>query len=140
MMCAGIFAARFTARSSAGLLALALAAGCGSSDGGGPKLAPVTGRILYKNEGVTAASIYFMPDAEKGNRGEMASAILQADGSFSMVTNPDRPGVIPGAYKIKLDLGRRPDKELDKYRDVKTTTLSINVPEEGVQDKVIELK
>src|ERR1700684_1217011 len=105
------------------LLSLAFLGGCASSDGKGPKLTQVSGRVIFNNEGVTAASIYFIPDAEKGNRGDMATAILGADGSFKMETYPKGEGVIPGAYKIKLDLGRRTEKELDKYKDVKTTPL-----------------
>jgi hypothetical protein len=124
----------------AGIVFLALLSGCHSSDGSGPKLAPVTGRVIFKNEAVTAASIFFIPDAEKGNRGEMATAILQLDGSFTMETYPKGTGVIPGAYKIKLDLGRRQEKELQPYRDVRTTPLSIDVPEQGIEGYVIELK
>ena len=67
-----------------GLVLLGFGAGCGGSDGGGPALVPVTGRVTFKNEAVTAASIIFTPDAEKGNRGQMAAAILQEDGSFAM--------------------------------------------------------
>jgi hypothetical protein len=122
------------------ILFLMLLPGCTTSDGSGPKLAPVTGRVIFKNEAVTAASIYFIPDAEKGNRGEMATAILQTDGTFTMETYPKGSGVIPGAYKIKLDLGRRPEKELMPYRDVKTTPLTIDVPEQGIEGYVIELK
>ena len=130
------FPARFLAPA---IFSLAFLCGCASSDGKGPKLAQVTGRVIFKNEAVTAAEIYFVPDAEKGNRGEGATAILQLDGSFTMET-PKGPGVIPGSYKVKLGLGRRPEKELEKYRDVKTTPLSIDVPEQGIKDYVIELK
>jgi hypothetical protein len=122
------------------ILSLAFLCGCASSDGKGPKLAQVTGRVIFNNQAVTAAEIYFVPDAEKGNRGEGATAILQTDGSFTMETYPKGTGVIPGSYKVKLGLGRRPEKELDKYRDVKTTPLSIDVPEQGIKDYVIELK
>jgi|SRR5579872_1913896 len=122
------------------LLVAASLSGCTSSDGKGPKLTQVTGRVIFKNEGVTAASIFFMPDAEKGNRGDMATAVLQADGSFKMETYPKGEGVIPGAYKIKLDLGRRPEKELEKYRDVKTSQLTIEVTDKPIEGYVIELK
>jgi hypothetical protein len=133
----GLFAAR--GPRLAVLVVLGLA-GCAGSDGSGPKLAPVTGRVVFKNEAVTAASIYFIPDAEKGNRGDMASAVLQTDGSFTMETYPKGAGVIPGAYKVTFDLGRRTEKELQPYRDVKTTPLSIDVPETGIEGRVIELK
>lgn len=114
--------------------------GCGKQDGGGPALAQVTGRVTFKNEAVTAASIYFIPDAEKGNRGQMASSVLQLDGSFTLDTTGQGPGVIPGAYKITVNVGRRPDKELQKYGDVKTTPLSVEVPAGGLKDYLIELK
>jgi hypothetical protein len=123
-------------RLAAGLL-LVFLCGCGSSDS--TKLAPVTGRVIYKNQGVTAAEIYFLPDADKGNQGTMASAILQEDGSFTMVTHPKGNGVAPGAYKVTLGLGRRQDKELLKYRRVETTPLKFEVPEEGLTDLVIDL-
>jgi hypothetical protein len=115
-----------------------LCCGCGS-DGRGAKLAPVQGRVIYKNEGVTAASIFFHPDAARGNNGSMASAILQEDGSFTMETYPRGNGVAPGAYKVTFDLGRRKDKELDKYRKVDTTPLTYDVPEEGLRDLLIDL-
>lgn len=124
---------------SLGVLAAACATGCNSSDGSGPKLAPVSGRVTFKNEAVTASNIFFMPDEEKGNRGEMASAILQTDGSFVMETVKGK-GVVPGAYKIVLDLGRRNEKELQPYRNVKTTKLSVEVPEKGLENYIIELK
>jgi hypothetical protein len=119
-------------------LTLPLVCGCGS-DGRGARLAPVTGRVIYKNEGVSAASIYFLPDAEKGNSGSMATAILQLDGSFTMETYPKGNGVAPGAYKVTLDLGRRKEKDLDKFRKVETTPLSYEVPEEGLKDLLIDL-
>jgi hypothetical protein len=117
-----------------------LLGGCGGGDGSAAKVAPVTGKVLFKNQAVTAAEIYFMPDAEKGNNGIMGSAILQEDGSFRITTHPKGDGVSPGAYKVTLGLGRRQDKELKKYRDVNTTPLSYDVPEEGLLDLVIELK
>jgi hypothetical protein len=122
-----------------GLALLGLGAGCGSSDGGGPALVPATGKVTFKNEGLTAASIVFTPDAEKGNRGQMATAVLQQDGSFTMETYPKGAGVVPGAYKVSV-ITRRPDAELEKYKDAKTTPLSVDVPEGGLKDKLFELK
>ena len=124
-----------------GFLCLAVLSGCGLSDGSAPKLTPVSGRVIFKNEAVTATSIYFIPDAEKGNRGEMASAILQTDGSFVMETysKGSAIGVLPGSYKVKFDLGRRPEKELMPYRDVKTTPLTIDVTDQPIEGKVFDL-
>jgi hypothetical protein len=124
-----------------GLLFLLIAALCGCrGDGPSVKLAPVRGKVVFKGEGVTAASIYFHPDADKGNQGVMGTAILQEDGSFTISTHPRGDGVAPGAYKVTLDLGRRSEKELDKYRKTTTTPLKYDVPEEGLTDLLIELK
>ena len=121
-----------------GLLCVLPLCGC-SSDGGGPKLAAVTGRVIYKNEGVTAASIYFMPDKEKGNHGEMATSLLKEDGSFTMETYPKGNGVIPGWYKVTFDLGRRNEQDLQKFRNVKTTPISIEVTEKGLEAHLFDL-
>jgi hypothetical protein len=123
---------------SACLLGLVLLLG-GCSVSSGPKLAPVRGRVSYKNAAVTGTNIYFMPDADKGNNGEMATAIVQEDGSFTLSTYPRGDGVAPGAYRVTLDLPRRPEKDLAPYRKVETTPLHFDVPEEGLTDLDIDL-
>jgi hypothetical protein len=122
------------------LLVLLFLSGC--SDGAPTRLAPVTGRVSYKNQAVTAAEIYFNPDAQKGNQGELGSAFLAEDGTFSMTTHHPkgpRTGVVPGAYKVTLGLGRRPEKDLVKFRTIQATPLTVEVPEEGLSDIVIDL-
>jgi hypothetical protein len=106
------------------------------------KLAPVTGRVIFKNEALTAIEIYFNPDAKAGNRGDMSSALIGQDGTFTMTTagpKGPRDGVVPGAYKVTLGLGRRPEKELEKYRTAQATPLSIEVTEKGARDIVVNL-
>jgi hypothetical protein len=112
----------------------------GGSGCGGPNLVPVRGKVIYQNEPVTAAEIYFLPDQAKGSTGVMASSILQEDGTFTMRTHPHGDGVIPGAYKVTVSLGRRVGKALDKYRRGDKTPLAIEVPAEGLTDLVLELK
>lgn len=124
---------------AAGIFGVVVVSGCHSSDGTAARVAPVSGRVIYKNEPVTDATIVFIPDHEKGNRGEMASATLGPDGSFEMMTTPDRKGVVPGSYRIKLDLGKRQEKDLQPYRDNKSTPLRIDIPDEGKQNVVIDL-
>jgi hypothetical protein len=106
------------------------------------KLAPVSGKVLYKNEGVTAGAIYFIPDASKGNQGSGGSSLLQLDGSFT-ITNPEEGrgavGVRPGAYKATVVLNGRREKDLQKFKDVKQTPLQFDVPAEGLRDLVIQL-
>jgi hypothetical protein len=38
-----------------------------------------------------------------------------------------------------VTIGRRPEKDLAKYRAVQTTPLTIEVPEEGLHDVVVDL-
>jgi hypothetical protein len=40
---------------------------------------------------------------------------------------------------VTLGLGRRQDKDLDKYRKAETTPLKFEVPEEGLTDLEIDL-
>jgi hypothetical protein len=117
-----------------------LGAGCAGGDGPKPKLAPVRGRVVFKGEPLAGAEIYFRPDASRGNQGKMASGAVLLDGSFTMFTSPDEEGVMPGAYKVTLGLGRRSEKELVKYRAVETTRLECSVPDEGKTDVVFVLE
>ena len=128
---------RFAILSLIALLAVGLA-GCRANPK--PKLAPVKGRVVFQDQAVTAADIYFIPDASKGNEGSMASSVLQEDGSFTLSTHPLGDGAMPGAYKVMLSLGRRPEKELNKYRRVETTPLEYTVPAEGLTDLLIKLE
>jgi hypothetical protein len=128
---------------AAGLLALAVLLGGCSSDGSGVKLAPVTGRLVWKKQAVRAAEVFLIPDKDKGNQGEQGNALLAAeDGHFTVQTShPKGPrnGVAPGAYKVIVSMGRTPDKELIKYRMAQSTPLHLDVPEGGLEDIVIDL-
>jgi hypothetical protein len=121
------------------LILAAVLSGCGGTDGSKGKLAPVTGRVLFKSEGVTAGEIYFLPDEAKGTQGSMASSVLQEDGSFTLTTYGVGDGVRPGSYKATIVLGRRPEKELAKFRSIKTTPLEYEVTENGLTGLEINL-
>ena len=70
----------FCTLSFVALLCLAFLTGCGN-DGAGVKLAPFAGRVTFKNQAVTAAEIFLIPDEEKGTKGDMGSAILNPEKS-----------------------------------------------------------
>ena len=107
------------------------------------KLAPVTGRVVFKNQAFAPGEIYFNPDDAKGTQGEMGGAVLKPEeGTFTITTQGPkgpRDGVAPGAYRVTIGIGMRPQKELAKYRNAKTTPLTIEVPEEGYADIVVDL-
>ena len=121
---------------AAALLGIAVA-GCGSDK---PKLAPVTGKVVHKNEPLTAGSIWFVPDEGNAFKGEKSSCQLQLDGSFTMRTYPFGDGVPPGAYKVMLspELANRIKKP--EYGDAAKTPLTLTVPDAGVKDHVFEVK
>ena len=111
--------------------------GCGPDK---PKLVTVTGKVVFKNEPLTAGSIWFVPDAGNAYQGEKPSCQLQLDGSFTMRTYPFGDGVPPGAYKVMLspELANRIKKP--EYGDAAKTPLTLTVPDVGVRDHVIEVK
>jgi hypothetical protein len=71
--------------------------GCGD---GGPKLAPVSGRVTVNGKAVTSGSVTFKPDKTKGNNfgGEPVGQI-GSDGQYTIETN-GKPGAPLGAYKV----------------------------------------
>src|SRR6185312_14638374 len=84
-----------------GLLAV-IVAGCG----GGPKLVPVNGRVIYADgRPVTAASVSFTPDAAKGDSGILATGLLAEDGTFILRTYPHGDGAMVGSYRVTVSLG-----------------------------------
>ena len=117
--------------------AVLLALGCGSDK---PKLVTVTGKVVFKNEPLTAGSIWFVPDLGNAYQGEKPSCQLQLDGSFTMRTYPFGDGVPPGAYKVMLspELANRIKKP--EYGDAAKTPLTLTVPDVGVRDHVIDVK
>jgi hypothetical protein len=125
--------------SGAAALALAVAAavGCG---GDKPKLVPVTGKVTYKNEPVTAGTITFHPDPANAYTKDSPSSLLQTDGSFTMRTFPFGDGVAPGRYKVTLspELAGRVGKPDLGYPE--KTPWSVEVPDRGLTGHVFEVK
>lgn len=112
-------------------------AGCG----GGPKLVPVSGRVHYGDgRPVTAASICFIPDAERGNNGQLATSLLAEDGTFTLRTYPHGDGAMIGSYKVTVSLGRGTARKLAKYTRESATPFKIDVPPQGLADLVLTLR
>lgn len=118
------------------MVVLSVAVGCGAKK---PKLVEVTGKVLQNGQPVTAGSIWFHPDVGNPWTGEKSSCLLQLDGSFAMRTYPYGDGVPPGKYKVTLlpELANR--LRLPNLSNPEKTTLSIDVPETGIRDRVFEL-
>jgi hypothetical protein len=117
------------------LTALAMC-GCGEK----PKLVEVTGRVVHKGQPLTAGSIWFHPNADNPYRGEKPSCQLALDGAFVMRTYPYGEGVPPGSYKVSLSPELAKRIKLPAYGDPAKTPLKIEVPEDGIEDLVFEVK
>lgn len=116
---------------------LCCAAGCADQ---GPQLVPVTGRVLWKGEPLTAGSIHFHPDSANDFQQDTPSSLLQTDGSFAVRTFPYGDGIPPGRYKVTLAPQLAARIELPEYADVAKTPWTLDVPEAGVLDHVFEVQ
>lgn len=67
--------------------------GCGS---GGPDLSKVKGKVTYKGQAVTEATVTFMPTS-----GPLATGITDANGEFTLTTGGN-PGAVTGEHKIAI--------------------------------------
>lgn len=124
------------------ILGLVLLTGCGS--GPRPKPVSVQGKVVGpKGKLVGPAVIMFWPENSKINKA--ASAVCEADGSFSLQC-------LPGNYKLTLSPVRPKgataaprshgsDSAIpDFYQNQLTTPLTLNVPETGVDGITLNLK
>lgn len=109
--------------------------GCSSNK---PKLVTATGKVMFKNQPLTAGSLFFHP--ESSNDSAKISSLLQLDGSFAMKMFPHGDGVPPGKYKVTLapELASRIGKPM--YGDPGKTPWTVDVPDSGLTDHTLEVK
>ena len=117
------------------LLLIVALTGCNSDK---PKLVVATGKVTFKNQPVTAGSLFFHP--ESATEPSKISSLLQLDGSFTMKMFPHGDGVPPGKYKVTLapELASRIGKPL--YGDPAKTPWTVDVPDSGLIDHTFEVK
>src|SRR5262245_18021003 len=70
----------------------AFVAGCG----GGPKLVPVSGRVMLNNQPLAGAYVTFAPVAVKGVEAAGPGSVgkTDADGRFTLRVDPNQPGAV----------------------------------------------
>ena len=129
-----------------GLLAAALASGCGDASGVGPTF-PVAGKVTFNNPPWTAKSTVILckPDAARGNASRFEpTGSVDAEGNYTLTTR-GKNGAPPGWYKVvvtareeaaavhpKGPQRRRPVSGSllpAKYGQAQTTDLAIEVVE-----------
>jgi len=73
------------------------AAGCSKA---GPKVAQLSGKVMFKGKPVPAGFITLMPDSSAGNPGPLKSVPIK-DGVYDTAQAPD-PGIQPGITIVSI--------------------------------------
>ncbi|HKB04971.1 MAG TPA: hypothetical protein VKD90_22300 [Gemmataceae bacterium] len=122
------------ARVSARLMpavAAVLVASCG---GGGPKLHPVRGKVLYLDQPAEGAIVVFQP-ANSTADSPMPSGTVGADGTFTLRTHPHGEGAPAGDYVVLVtwlppnarEMENPPNKLPPKYASLTDSPLKATV-------------
>lgn len=131
------------------LLTAALTAGCGSAGGHLPKTVPAEGVVTLDGKPVDGAQVVLVPsgDAQTG-----AFGTTDASGRFALRAYQEKPGAIPGDYKVQVS--KTIEVRLDgakgsldggdpvrfehgvpgKYTGAKTSGLTVSIPDAGKRD------
>ena len=72
-----------------------------TSCGGGSKLHPVTGTVLYQDQPIEGATVVFQP-ASSAEGTSAPSGITGPDGKFKLRTHPHGDGAPAGEYKVLI--------------------------------------
>ncbi len=113
--------------------------GCG---GGGPDVVPVTGRVTLAGGGWGRPGMIFFAPVEPaaGYPRLPGMADVDKEGNFRATTQPNRDGLVPGTYRVGLEMwevpptmGGPPAKSYlpQKYQAAATSGLEVIVPADG---------
>lgn len=103
------------------------------------RLAPVHGKVFYKNVLLRGGVIVFTPDTRRGGDGPMAHGEIQADGSYSL-RGDAALGAMPGWHRITItgfDDGSSLSPVPARYGDPEQSGLSYEV--KAGEDNVIDI-
>lgn len=126
--------ARFSPTAAA-LALLAAAAGCG----GGPKVVPVSGRVLIDGRPLTHGTVQVQPAGYRA-----ASGKIGPDGRFTLTTTADNDGCLVGTHPIAvvatetLGPGAQKWHAPRKYAAAETsgTTVTVDGPTDNLEIKL----
>lgn len=120
-----------------------------------PETAPVSGVVTFQGEPLEGAIVVFQPNAPTGMG---ASAVTDDDGRFELRTFPPDLGAVPGRYTVSimkteiLEPSDSTENEDDpppiraislipeKYGIPTESKLSAEIPDEGIDSLVFDLK
>nr|AYC79401.1 hypothetical protein [uncultured bacterium] len=119
--------------------------GCGGGTPGKPKPIPVSGKVVWNGQPVTTGSVLFSPvDRDKGH---LATGEIDSKGNYVASTFEKKDGVVPGSYKISVNVfegedpvAKKPGKPIlpQKYYTGETSGLTATI-EAKDKTKVVDL-
>jgi hypothetical protein len=115
---------------------LAVAVGAGLLAGcGGPKMAPVKGRVMFNGQPVKEANLTFSPvgQADQLETGKPGAGFTDADGYFVLSTFSKYDGALVGMHTVHVSLE---DTNPAKCKKSKALTLEVKP---GSNDFTIEM-
>jgi hypothetical protein len=118
------------------VLATAALVGCGTK----PKLAPVGGKVTHGGKAVSGGSVWFHREGGNESDPERMSGQLQLDGTFVARTFPHGDGIPPGTYRVTLSPDLAARAGVPRYGNISTTPWIVDVPANGLSDRVFEIK
>jgi hypothetical protein len=116
---------------------VAIGLGCGKP---GLKLVPVSGVVVNGTKPVGRAAISFAADVSQGGETLDAFGSLDEQGRFDLQTVSGGKGAPAGRYKVVIATDGPASRLIPaSITSLVTTTLVVDVPENGVQDLKLDL-
>lgn len=129
--------------------------GCGSGGGNLPKTVPAAGVVTLDGKPVEGAQVVLVPAS--GDMQTGAFGTTDASGRFTLRAFEQKPGAIPGEYKVQVS--KTIEVRLDgakgsldggdpvrfeygvpgRYTGAKTSGLAVSIPEGGKRDITLSL-
>lgn len=100
-------------------------------------LVPVRGKVIYRGQGVSMATVQFLADSTKGTQAPTAVGQTEEDGSITFQTPPHGSGVVPGHYKVTVQ--QYSSGIPAQYGNAVKTPLRVEVPQAGLPDWTLTL-
>lgn len=101
-----------------------LSVGCSGGRSSMPPQDRVQGTVYFRGHALPGGMIVFVPDSERGNRGELLTASIQSNGQFSILPAPGQP--IPlGWHRVAI----APPSRSSSSESRVTLSLFENVPD-----------
>jgi hypothetical protein len=117
-------------------LGMATGWGCGKPP---PKLVPASGVLVNGDKPIASVTVLFAADLSTGGQNFDAYASTDAQGQFTLYTGQHGKGAVAGHYKVSVT-SEGPHRLIPaKFTQFSTSTLQVDIPENGTNDLKLDL-